>query len=365
MKIVLEKDLFLQKLSIASKFTSQKLSSEGYLQGVYAKVENQKLNLYSTNLNTYYHTTLSIKEKIKDRFIFEPRRIIEFISLLPPGNITIDKKESVIKISKDKIHATFPLFAISEFPTPPKLKEKKEDLKTDFLKKYLPKVFFAASTDDARPTLTGINILSQDGQLLMVATDGFRLSLQKLKTSTRLPSMLVPRDFLEEVVRYVKDEESVDFIFSQTEKLVLFKSGNDEFYTRLISGEFPPFEKVIPSEYKTKAVLEREEFLRNIKLMSVNARDFSSIVILEFKKNTIVVKPKTDVKEENFAIQEDDVSGEEQAIAFNYKFIIDFLNHTQAKKIIIEVLRPDAPAVFKEGGDNNFLHIIMPVRIQT
>jgi DNA polymerase-3 subunit beta len=104
--------------------------------------------------------------------------------------------------------------------------------------------------------------------------------------------------------------------------------------------------------------------LRNIKLISVFARDHSSIVLCRFNNGELVITPKTDGKEDNSTSQEIQMTGEEQKVAFNYKFVLEFLNNVDAKKIIIEILRPDAPVVFKQEGSPDFIHIIMPVRIQ-
>jgi DNA polymerase-3 subunit beta len=162
----------------------------------------------------------------------------------------------------------------------------------------------------------------------------------------------------------VREEKEAVFQFSKTEKVVAVRSGENEFYTRLIEGEYPPFEKVIPQEIKTKAVLDREELLRNIKIASVFAREFSNIIIFEFEKDGLRLVPKTDSAAENEAFQEADITGESQKVALNSKFVLDALNNLDSKNITIEVLRPDAPVVFKIEDKKNFLHIIMPIRIQ-
>jgi DNA polymerase-3 subunit beta len=91
-----------------------------------------------------------------------------------------------------------------------------------------------------------------------------------------IPSVIIPVDVLMEVVRNIKTTKDVLFSYSPSEKLVRFRLGEDEFYSRLIDGEFPPFEKVIQNESATTATLDREEFLRNIKLISVFAREAES-----------------------------------------------------------------------------------------
>ena len=176
--------------------------------------------------------------------------------------------------------------------------------------------------------------------------------------------MLIPSGFLYEVIKHMKGENSFSLSFSPEERLVLFKIGGDLFYTRLVDGEFPPFEKVIPAEKKTTARVDRQEFITKLKLISVFARDASNIVVCCFSKQGLVIRPKTEGGGENLSQLETVHEGEDQEVAFNLRFILDFLNATQEKKIEIEILRPDAPVVFRIKGRKDFIHIIMPVRMQ-
>ena len=165
-----------------------------------------------------------------------------------------------------------------------------------------------------------------------------------------------------------KQKIKADF-FKNNLSLILFSASfyisEHELYTRLIEGDYPQFEKVIPSEKKTTITIDKEEFLRKVKLTSIFARDFSNVIILKTDKEGLKMYPKTTKDdEENITYQEASIEGEEQKIAFNYKFIIDFLNNISSKKVIIELLRSDAPAVFRSENIKNLIHIIMPVRIQ-
>lgn len=364
MKITVDKEVFLEKINLSLRFTSSKLSSSTPLQGVCLKGENHKIHFYSTNLNYYYHGFIRCEENHKFNAVIEPKKISEFISLLSSGKINLEIKDRTIVLSQAKTKGEFPLFSAGEFPFPPSISSKKQILKTDFLKETLPLLVFSASTDETRPTLTGVNFVSRDSANHIVTTDGFRLSLLILKKDLPLPSMIVPSSFLSEIVRMIGDRREVFFSYREDEKILAFFIGEDEFFTRLIDGEYPPYEKVVPVEKKTTIVLDREEFLRNIRLVSVFARDFSNIIILNIEKEGLRLSPKTGRDEDNVAFQEAEILGENLKIAFNFKFLIDFLSSVPSKKIVIELLRSDSPAVFKGENLDNFLHIIMPVRVQ-
>lgn len=364
MKFDIGKDALLEKMSLASKFTSDKLTTSSALQGILLKGENNILHFYSTNLSMYFHTSLPIAVEETFSLVLEPRKIIEFLQFLPTGNVTIEIKDKQLIISQQKTKGNFPYLVSEDFPMPPEITEKEQTFDAQFFTKSLPLVMFSASNDDARPVLTGVNFAVSEEELLMVATDGFRLSLMKEKRKGNISSMIIPADFLSEVLRNVKDAKGVSFVYSPQEKIVLFKVNSDSFYSRLIEGDFPPFERVIPAEVKTTVKVDRADFVRNIKLISVFARDFSNVIVCEFSNGEMKIRPKKEGNQENSAIQEVDFEGENQLVAFNYKYLLDFLNHVDSKQVILEILRTDAPVVFKLQETPAFLHIIMPIRIQ-
>lgn len=364
MNIVLNKELFLEKLNLSSKFCSSKLSSSLSLQGVLLIGEENKINFYSTNLNYYYHGYMNADFDKGFKIVVEPKKIIEFISLLSTGKIEMEINDKSIIITQGKTKGEFSLFTSDDFPLPSEKSAKKQKIKASLLKNTLPMLFFSASTDEARPVLSGINFVSNGEGTQIVTTDGFRLSLLNLKEQLPFSSMIIPSGFLSEIYKFLEEEDEVSFSFQEDDKMLSFYLGQNIFYTRLIDGEYPPYEKVIPAEKKTTITLDREEFLRSVKLISVFARDFSNIIILEADKDGLILSPKTGQNDSNSTFQEAEVKGDGQKIAFNLRFLIDFLSNIPSKRVIIELLRSDSPAVFKTDKHDGFLHIIMPVRIQ-
>lgn len=364
MKITIKKRLFLEKINTAMRFTSHKIGTPQSLQGIYIKCEGEKINIFSTNLSFYFHTTIPVKSEGNATLLIEPKKISEFLNLLEQEEVDISLEEKQIVVSQGKTRGAFPLFQADDFPLPPKIGPKGEIIEKEFFEKNIPLVLFSSSKDDSRPVLSGVNFVESEDGLIVVSTDGFRLSILKLKNKKQIKNMLIPAEFLYEVAHYAQGGGDVVFSFSEEEKAVLFSVGDDRFYSRLIEGEFPPFEKVIPSEVKTTVDIDAQEFLRNIKLIAVFARDQSNIVICNFKKDGLWMCPKLSTGNENSTQMDIDITGEEQKIAFNYKFLIDFLNNVKEEKIHIEILRSDAPVVFKIKKREEFIHIIMPVRIQ-
>lgn len=364
MQLTVNKEKVLKAIIQASHFTSSRLGATTGLQGTLFINIKGVLHIYSTNLNTFFHTTVesSLQEEI--RFLLDHHKIVEFISLLSEGEITILLEKEKIIISQKKTKGSFPFLPSADFPMPPLTEGEGQVVDVKMFEKIISLILFSASRDISRPVLSGVNFVEKEGLMDIVATDGFRLSLFHMKNELKMKSMLIPADFLLELIRNVKGKKSIIMNYLDKEKMVYFKTENDEYYTRLIEGDFPPYERVIPVEKKSWAIVEREDLIRNVKLISVFARDFSSIVICQFKKGELTLAPKIEGGVENTTAQEIDFDGEEMKVAFNFKFLLEFLNTVNEEKIIIELLRPDAPVVLKTPKDTNYLHIIMPVRIQ-
>ncbi|GAB4218630.1 MAG: DNA polymerase III subunit beta [Candidatus Microgenomates bacterium] len=359
----INKDVFLDKLNLATKFTANRISGTDALQGVYLQKQKNTLNFYSTNLNYYFRSTIQAKDEENFDIVIEPKKIIEFLSLLLPGDIDIKIKEKSLIVSQEKSKGEFPIISVKDFPLLKNQTDTKKKINIKILKEVYPLISFAASTNETRPVLTGINFVSLDEETQIVATDGFRLSIYSLKTKPPITSVIIPNSFLSEVLR-LSTKDEIDFSYNEKEKVITFYIEDNELSSRLIEGEYPPYERVIPKEAQTKVVVDKDEFLRNIKLVSVFARDYSNIILFDVEKEGIKISPKTGLKEENTSFQDAQIEGQPIKIAFNSKFLIDFLSKTNAEKILIELLRPDSPTVFKINGNNDFLHIIMPVRIQ-
>lgn len=365
-KIFLKKDVLLEKIDIASRFTSSKLNTTSILQGILIEGREKQIDFFSTDLSLFYHGLIINEKEVGEfKIIIEPRKIIEFLSLLDNNEIEVEAGEKTIKISQGDKRGEFPLIKPEEFPLPPKIKVKETKIDPKKLAEKLPLVLFSTAKDESRPVLTGVNFTEHNGKSSMVSTDGFRLSLVASPDLEDVQKMLVPADFLNEILRQTKQNENIYFGYSKEEKAVCFQAGKDVFFSRLIEGEFPPFEKVIPTDKKTTVIVEKEEFVKNVKLISIFARDLSNIIVCRFSKEGLLIRPKTsEGLSDNSTKQEAETEGEEQQVAFNYKFILDFLENVKEERVIIEILRPDAPIVFKGEKNKDFLHIIMPVRIQ-
>jgi len=160
------------------------------------------------------------------------------------------------------------------------------------------------------------------------------------------------------------EEEEVEMGLSDKEKQAVFFLPNIELSSRLLEGSFPNVEEVIPKEGKTKVVLEKEDFRRAIKMAAIFARESANIVKLEIGENEMVITANSPQIGEAKSRLEVQTSGPAQKIAFNFRFLMDLIEASEEKSLIMALNDSLSPALFYFPKEDAFSHVIMPVRLQ-
>lgn len=326
--------------------------------------------LIGTDLETTIIASVPGKHEEEGGIMLPTKTLIEVVNALPKEQVEIKTNGTLALISSGAYEIQLHGISPDEFPHPPGI-EKSEKLPIAQLIPYIKQVAFACATDESRAVLTGVLVLFNEGETMLVATDGYRLSLKKIKPKTRkTTSIIVPgRIFLE--VSKITAEQKGDG--EEKETFLSLNSGRNQIaflfpsmtiYTRLIEGNFPPYEKIIPQRADTKATFDKEEFFKAVKLSSVFAREAANIVKLKLTKKGLMLSANAAQVGENKCEVEASLEGEEGEIAFNSRFLLDFLTNVETKEISFEMTGPLNPGVFKIPGDDSYLHIIMPVRVQ-
>ena len=365
MKVSILKTHLTQALTKVSRVISSK-SQLPILQNVLLETKDKQLNIVGTNSEM----TIVVKTQAKveeDGGICVPAKLFtELISSLPDNQINISVKEGVMNVKSEGYEATLPCVPKEEFPPVPVNKKNREIIipKTKLLAS-LDAVLFAAATDEGRPVLTGIKVKIDEEGMLFVATDGYRLSLKKMElVSQEKLEMNIPAKAFGEVVHVGQEEKEVEKItISPSEDAQLgFFIGNTEIYTRVIDGEYPKFEKIIPKSYSTRAMIQKEEFLQAVKSAAIFARDSANVVRLHLEKEKMTISANTPQVGQNKITITVSTEGESSDIAFNSRFLLEYLSHVSEEIIIFEMTGALNSGVFRPQKDESVLHIIMPVR---
>lgn len=368
MKVKILQENLLKNLLRVGRIVSSKPQLP-ILQNILIKTEGTLLRIVSSNMETTVTSIVPAKVESEGGFCVPAKLFSELISSLPEESLEISEKEGTAEIRTSKTHATLPTMQSSEFPPVTLLEDKGgEKLELDLIKTALAKVLFAAATDEGRPLLTGVKMLQEKDSLLFVATDGYRLSLKRIdKNISKDLDMVVPARTLSEVYKIAGEEKEEKNLVIQklSEGQLGFGVGDTQVITRLIDGEYPAFSKIIPTTHTTAAILDTQEFLRAVKSVSIFARDSANIIRLSVSKNGLEASANTPQVGKNIVDIDADVEGEGGEIAFNSRFLLELLNNTSDERLSFEMTGSLNPGVFKVPEDQTFLHIIMPVRVQS
>ena len=371
---VLQKNL-ARVLSITSRFASTKAQLP-ILTNLLFQAQKNKLIISATNLETSISLGLGARIKEEGSITIPSQTIASLVSNLNPGQIDLESKKEKLKISSNGFKSTLSGINPADFPTVSNTIGKNAlQIQTGAFLNGLSKVLFAVSTDETRPVLTGVLIIIKKDVLVLVATDGFRLSQKKIKLKGNIKNLggkniIIPKNTLAELLRIKGDSEVIDFSYKKDESQVVFGIADAILSSRIIEGEFPDFERIIPKKSSIKVNVDKEDFLQAVKLASVFAKDSANVVKIAVKKDVIVVSAESKLagsqeKKVDAKVLVGDSGGKKKlTIAFNYRFLIDFLNSVESADVGMEFSEPNAPALFIDSKDNDFLHIIMPVKLQ-
>ncbi len=374
MKLQILQENLEKAVSVTSRFASTRAQLP-ILGNILISTKKSKIYISSTNLEISASVQVGAKIEEEGDISIPAKVISELVANLPRETVSLSSEKEQLKVSVSGFSSTVLGMNSSDFPKIPNTvdKEKSVSLPQSEFVKALGQVSFATSTDETRPVLTGVLFLFGKDSLSLVATDGFRLSRKILPfKSGKIPgeNIVVPKGVLGELSRTISDDGVILFNVQEKEKQVIFGIGDTVLTSRLLEGEYPDFEKILPKSSAIKILIDKEEFARAVKLASIFARESANIIKIKVLKDSINIsaessaagsqETKVDVKIESGG--SDLVSGFE--IAFNYRFVEEFLHSASGEEVKMEFLSVSAPGVFTDTSDSSYLHLIMPVKVQ-
>jgi len=241
-------------------------------------------------------------------------------------------------------------------------------------REMIQQVAFAASTDEARPVLMGVLIQVDKDKLTMAAADGFRLSVRKATLAAPSPApitAIVPAKALTELARVASNgEEIIHMILPKGRGQVVFRVKDVEVVSQLIDGTFPDYQQIIPRKYTSRTLVSTASLVKACKQAEIFAREGSNVARLNIKSSKGELQPSeleiTATSEEtgkNETIVEATVDGSGVLIAFNVKFLREALEVIKTPNVALETSAANAPGVVRPVGDEQFLHVIMPMHL--
>ena len=333
------------------------------LANVLLKTDKNRLSIAATNLDIAI--THHIGSKIeKDGAITVPARLMQdFVSSLPDSVLNLELTDNKLHITTDQYQSTINGVAADDFPIMPAISSGTSwKLPARDFKKALSQVVFAASSDDARPVLTGVYFHSSGGEVVAVATDSYRLAENKLGKNKAAVNFLVPSTAAADLLRIIDDGDK-EVSVTHDDQQVLFQVGDVTLVARLIEGNYPDYRKLIPAKFATTAKLQKADFINIAKVSSLFARESAGSITIKVDKSAKEVSINAVASQlgENTAKATAAVVGSGE-VTLNSRYLIDALNAFGGDEIEFCFNGKLEPCILRSSSDPSYLHLIMPLR---
>lgn len=362
-------------LNIVSRAVPAK-STLPALSNVLMSSDQGRLKLAATNLEVAISCWIGAKIEEEGSITVPATLLAEFVRSLPNDKIdlSLNSRTRTVNLRCARFEANIKGIDAEEFPSLPSIGEgMRISLDARLLHDAIAQVVFAAATDDSRPVLTGVLVTLSGDKMTLVAADGFRMAMKTAVLESPVAeeaTVIVPARALRELGRIIADgEEPVEVSITPNRNQVLFRQGNVELVSRLIEGQFPPYERIIPPSTENRVVVSTGEFLNANRTTAIFARDNANIVRLQFTPGEEGLTPGKLTLSATSAEVGDNVgeidaaiTGQPSPIAFNSRYLDELLKVLEkSSQLSLEIASPSSPGAFRPVGDDGYLHIIMPM----
>lgn len=376
MKVTVLQENLARGLSIVSKAVSPR-STLPVLANVLIASDEGRLRLSATNLELGITCWIPARIEEEGSTTVPSRTFSDLVSTLPSDQVSLklDGKTQTLNVRGGTSTNDIKGIDAQEFPPlpVPDLNGAVQINSGDF-REMIHQVAFAASTDEARPVLMGVLVQVDKDKLTMAAADGFRLSVRKALLSSAVPapvSAIVPAQALKELARVATDgEEPIYMALPKGRGQVVFRVKDVEVVSQLIDGTFPDFQQIIPRKYNQRTLVSTAALLKACKQAEIFAREGSNVARLnikpaqgEMQPSEVEISATSEETGKNETIVEATVDGSGVLIAFNVKFLREALEVVRTPNVALETSAANAPGVVRPVGDEDFLHVIMPMHL--
>ncbi|HEU4746693.1 MAG TPA: DNA polymerase III subunit beta [Anaerolineales bacterium] len=376
MKVTVLQENLARGLSTVSKAVSPR-STLPVLANILIASDEGRLRLSATNLEMGITCWIPARIDEEGSTTVPARTFSDLVGTLPGDQVLLklDPSTQTLNVRGGTSTNDIKCIDAQEFPPLPVPDfEGAVQINVGDFREMIHQVAFAASSDEARPVLMGVLVQVEKDKLTMAAADGFRLSVRKAVLSTPSPapvSAIVPAQALKELARVATDsEEPIYMVMPKGRGQVVFRVKDVEVVSQLIDGTFPDFQQIIPRSYKSRTLVSTSSLLKACKQAEIFAREGSNVARLNIKSAQSEMQPSeveisatSEETGKNETIVEATVDGSGLLIAFNVKFLREALEVIRTPNVALETSAPNAPGVVKPVGDDQFLHVIMPMHL--
>lgn len=344
------------------------------LNNVLIKADENNIKLITTNLEIGIVCEVRGKIEKEGAFTVDSRLLTDCISLLPNKKIGLEQKEGNLVVDGENFKVKIKGQLADEFPLIPTVERNKPYiLETEAFKKALSQAVFAVSTAESRLELTGVLFSFLGNQLILTATDSYRLAEKKvnlISNNKEERKVIVPPKTLQELLRILttsqqdemEEQKQIEFYLSDNQ--ILFHYGTTDLISRLIEGQYPDYQQIIPTVSKTRVIIERTELVRAAKMASLFSKTGINDINLDFPagKNQLIISSISSQTGENITTLPAKTSGPDNSIVLNFRYLLDGLNNIDSEMVKLEIIDANTPCLLRPEKENDYLYIIMPIK---
>jgi DNA polymerase-3 subunit beta len=363
LKLTSPRDEFIRQISIVSRAASTRTTVQ-VLAGILLRAEAGKLHLAATDMELSLRTSLDASVDTDGAVIVPGKLLVDLARLLPGDEVAIEHRqgEGVVEIVSGAATYRIHTYNAEDFPRLPEPADTEmAAIDADALLETAAKVSRAASRDESRPVLTGILVRFEGDNLIMAATDSYRLAVKETSMSTPGPELdaIVPARALLELGRIAQG--ATELQLGVQENQVLFASNGTLLTTRRIEGQFPNYRQLMPETFEHELALPREELLEVVRRVAVMAQR-NAPLRLRFAEGELTVSAQTQDVGEARETMPAAFAGDPLDIGFNPEFLRDGIESAEGDEVRLKLISPLRPAVL-QGAADDFSYLIMPIRL--
>ena len=375
MRVTVLQENLAHGLSIVSRAVSPR-STLPVLGNVLVATDEGRLRLSATNLELGITCWIGAKITEEGSTTVPARTFTDLVGTLPSDQVemSLNVRNQKLNVRASASNTDINCIDAQEFPPMP-VPELADGVEINVaaFKEMIQQVVFAASADEARPVLTGVLLSAQGNQITLQAADGFRLSIRKAELSSALPrpiKAIIPARALAELGRIASDSETnVTMVMPPSRGQVIFHMKDVELVSQLIEGSYPDLEQVIPRTHQTRTVISTPAILKACKQAEIFAREGSHIARIQItpgtdgQPGTVEISGQSEETGFNQTVIDANIEGNPLLIAFNVRFLREVLDVIKTPNVVLETNIETTPGVFRPVGEDNFLHVIMPMHL--
>lgn len=329
--------------------------------------QTEEVVIHATDLELGYRGSLNATVNKPGTVTLPARKTYDILRELPAGvQITLAlENQGWVRIMAGSASFKVPCLPAEEYPALPHIDDVDfAALDSDIVDEMIRKTAFATSNDETRYTLSGVLMMCGEHDTTLVATDGHRLAHIKRPVSIgQTLRLIVPRKALDEASRFAVDSDEQNIDVASLENHLVFRKGRSILVTRLIEGQFPEYEGVIPKEFTRRATVDHERLLRALRRVSLLSNEKTKPIKIEFERHGLTLQSNTPEMGEAMEQIPAEYDGEAMVMGFNARYLLEALAVMDDDQVALELNDPLSPGVMRPLGDEQYFYVIMPMRV--